>query len=79
MALSSVSGGECSAASGDLTARNAWTSGSFIASANQFNFMGTAGNVFELFDVSLTDPQLAVSTEKCIQRQQICARDSHDL
>jgi hypothetical protein len=37
------------------TAANTWTAGNFLATANQFNFMGTAGNVFELFDVSLTE------------------------
>jgi hypothetical protein len=36
---------------------NAWqtvTPGATYGTANQFNFMGTVGNVFELFDVSLT-------------------------
>jgi hypothetical protein len=31
----------------------AWTAGNFPASPNQFNFMGTINNVFELFDVGL--------------------------
>jgi hypothetical protein len=35
------------------TPAGVWTAGNFLASANQFNFMGTAGNVFELFDVGL--------------------------
>jgi hypothetical protein len=30
-----------------------WTAGNFLGSSNQFNFMGTNGNVFELFDVGL--------------------------
>ena len=30
-----------------------WAAGSTLASASQFNFMGTINNVFELFDVSL--------------------------
>ena len=33
---------------------NAWSAGNFLGTASQFNFMGTANNVFELFDVSLT-------------------------
>lgn len=33
----------------------AWSTGNVFGSANQFNLMGTNGNVFELFDVSLTD------------------------
>lgn len=35
------------------TTAGAWTSGNKIASASQFNLMGTLGNVFELFDVGL--------------------------
>ncbi|WP_439357763.1 hypothetical protein [Bradyrhizobium sp. DASA03007] len=35
------------------TPAGVWTAGNFLASANQFNFMGTNGNVFELFDVGL--------------------------
>jgi len=39
---------------------NAWTgTGSPFGTANQFNFMGTAGNIFELFDVSLTEGSVA--------------------
>jgi len=41
------------------TAANTWVGGIFNATANQFNFMGTAGNVFELFDVSLTEGSVA--------------------
>ncbi|MET4190673.1 MULTISPECIES: hypothetical protein [unclassified Bradyrhizobium] len=37
------------------TTGGAWQAGSFLATSNQFNFMGTNGNVFELFDVSLTE------------------------
>jgi hypothetical protein len=41
------------------TTPNAWQSGSAMGSANQFNFMGSTSNVFELFDVSLTDGTVA--------------------
>ena len=41
------------------TAAGAWAAGNFMGSPNQFNFMGTAGNVFELFDVSLTEGTVA--------------------
>jgi len=41
------------------TAANAWTAGQFTATSNQFNFMGTGGNTFELFDVSLTEGSVA--------------------
>ena len=41
------------------TAANTWTAGTFFATSNQFNFMGTNGNVFELFDVSLTEGNVA--------------------
>jgi len=34
---------------------NAWVSANAYSTSNQFNFMGTSGNVFELFDVSLTE------------------------
>jgi hypothetical protein len=40
-------------------AANSWVTGNVFASANQFNFMGTAGNRFELFDVSLTEGTVA--------------------
>jgi len=40
-------------------AANTWTAGNLGATANQFNFMGTNGNVFELFDVSLTEGPVA--------------------
>ena len=32
-----------------------WQAGNFFSTTNQFNFMATGGNVFELFDVSLTE------------------------
>jgi len=32
-----------------------WNAGNFVKTPNQFNFFGTVGNVFELFDVSLTE------------------------
>jgi hypothetical protein len=35
------------------TPAGVWTAGSFIGSSNQFNFLGTNGNIFELFDVGL--------------------------
>jgi hypothetical protein len=38
---------------------NAWTAGHFLATANQFNLFGSNGNVFELFDVSLTEGTVA--------------------
>jgi hypothetical protein len=41
------------------TPAGAWVAGQFFATANQFNFMGTAGNVFELFDVGLYEGSLA--------------------
>ena len=41
-------------------AAGSWGTVSFaIASGNQFNFMGTVNNVFELFDVSLTEGTVA--------------------
>ena len=36
-----------------------WGTGNAYGSSNQFNFMGTNGNVFELFDVSLTEGSVA--------------------
>ena len=41
------------------TSPSVWAAGNFLGSANQYNFMGTAGNVFELFDVSLTEGSVA--------------------
>ncbi|MBR0855496.1 hypothetical protein [Bradyrhizobium liaoningense] len=37
----------------------AWSAGNLFGSANQFNFMGTNGNVFELFDVWLDEGSAA--------------------
>jgi hypothetical protein len=37
----------------------AWGTVNAVGSPNQFNFMGTNGNVFELFDVSLTEGSVA--------------------
>jgi hypothetical protein len=37
----------------------AWAAGNFLGSPNQFNFMGTINNIFELFDVSLTEGNVA--------------------
>lgn len=34
-------------------AAGSWAAGNFIGSSNQFNLMGTNGNVFELFDVGM--------------------------
>ena len=45
--------------SSQQTTANSWVGGNFLATANQFNFMGTAGNVFELFDVSFTEGAVA--------------------
>jgi len=36
-------------------AAGSWVAATKFGSPNQFNFMGTAGNVFELFDVSVTE------------------------
>jgi len=36
-------------------AKNVWQAGNFNATASQFNLMGTAGNTWELFDVSLVE------------------------
>ena len=36
-----------------------WGTANALGSSNQFNFMGTNGNVFELFDVSLTEGNVA--------------------
>lgn len=41
------------------TTPNTWQAGNYWATANQFNFMGTLSNVFELFDVSLTEGTVA--------------------
>jgi hypothetical protein len=41
------------------TTAGVWTAGSFIGSPNQFNFMGTNGNVFELFDVGMYEGNVA--------------------
>jgi hypothetical protein len=40
-------------------AADAWQAGNFQGTSNQFNFMGTISNVFELFDVSLTEGSVA--------------------
>lgn len=41
------------------SAANAWGAGNIFGSSAQFNLMGTNGNVFELFDVSLTEGSVA--------------------
>ncbi|MCP3397125.1 hypothetical protein [Bradyrhizobium sp. CCGB20] len=33
--------------------KNAWAAANYVGSANQFNFVGTLSNVFELFDVGI--------------------------
>ena len=38
---------------------NTWQAGNKTGVAGQFNFMGTGGNIFELFDVSLTEGTVA--------------------
>ena len=43
------------------TPAGVWTAGNLLGTANQFNFMGTANNFFELFDVSLTEGTVAPS------------------
>jgi hypothetical protein len=40
-------------------AAGVWGTVNAVGSASQFNFMGTNGNVFELFDVSLTEGTIA--------------------
>ena len=40
-------------------AANTWTAGTAVGTASQFNFLGTGGNTFELFDVSLTEGSVA--------------------
>ena len=40
-------------------AAGSWGTGLVVGSANQFNFMGTVGNVFELFDVGLYEGMTA--------------------
>lgn len=41
------------------TTPNTWTSGTFLGTSSTSNFMGTNSNVFELFDVSLTEGSAA--------------------
>lgn len=41
------------------TSANAWAAGNFFATSSQFNFMGTNSNVFELFDVSMSQGAVA--------------------
>jgi hypothetical protein len=41
------------------TTAGVWTAGNFMGSPNQFNFFGTAGNTFELFDVGLYEGSVA--------------------
>lgn len=41
------------------TTAGIWTAGNFVGSANQFNLLGTNGNVFELFDVGLYEGAVA--------------------
>lgn len=43
------------------TPAGTWTASSKLATTNQFNFMGTNGNVFELFDVGLYEGTVAPS------------------
>jgi hypothetical protein len=40
-------------------AAGSWSTGNVVGSSNQFNFMGTNGNVFELFDVGLYEGSVA--------------------
>jgi hypothetical protein len=41
------------------TTANTWTAGNFLGTSAQFNFFGTLGNVFELFDVGLYEGTVA--------------------
>jgi hypothetical protein len=43
------------------TTANTWAAGSFTGTSNQFNFMGTLSNVFELFDVGVYEGTVAPS------------------
>lgn len=43
------------------TPAGTWVAGNFLGSSNQFNFMGTINNVFELFDVGLYEGAVAPS------------------
>lgn len=53
------------AASSFAAAPNFWGAGNIVGSTNQFNLLGTNGNVFELFDVGLyegtSDPDFVIS------------------
>src|SRR6185436_5646431 len=40
-------------------AAGSWDINNAVGSSSQFNFMGTVGNIFELFDVSLTEGSVA--------------------
>jgi hypothetical protein len=44
-------------------AAGSWGTGNVVGSPNQFNFMGTVGNVFELFDVGLYQGNVAPAFE----------------
>ena len=41
------------------TPAGSWVASNFMGSSNQFNFMGTLSNIFDLFDVSLTEGSVA--------------------
>jgi hypothetical protein len=58
------------------TAANSWSAGNFLATSNQFNFMGTNGNVFELFDVGLYEGSSAPAFQlpDYVSELQVCQR-----
>lgn len=55
---------------------NAWGTTSIHATSSQFNFMGTLSNVFELFDVSLTEGSVAPTFQvpDYVEELQLCRR-----
>jgi hypothetical protein len=63
-----------------------WSTGNFLATSSQFNFMGTVGNVFELFDVGMyegtTAPEFIVpdyieTLERCKRYWEIGQEELH--
>lgn len=55
---------------------NTWLAGAFYCTANQFNIMGTNGNVFELFDVGLYEGAVAPAFQvpDFVSELQVCQR-----
>jgi hypothetical protein len=42
-----------------MQAPNSWANGVFVGTPSQFNLLGTVGNVFELFDISMHEGTVA--------------------